>query len=102
MNAQAALALDYIESTNTTVFLTGKAGTGKTTLLQQIKLQAKKKLAVVAPTGGAAINAGGMTIHSFFQIPFGPLIPGGDSRPEIHYSPEKKELLYHLDLLIID
>jgi len=102
VNTKAALALDYIESTNTTVFLTGKAGTGKTTLLQQIKQEAKKKLAVVAPTGVAAINAGGMTIHSFFQIAFGPLIPGGDSRPEIHYSPEKKELLYNLELLIID
>jgi len=102
MNAKAQLALDYIASTNTTVFLTGKAGTGKTTLLQQIKQEAKKKLAVVAPTGVAAINAGGMTIHSFFQIPFGPLIPGGDSRPEVHYSPEKKDLLYNLELLIID
>lgn len=102
MNTQAALAHDYIDSTNTTIFLTGKAGTGKTTLLQQIKREAKKKLAVVAPTGVAAINAGGMTIHSFFQIPFGPLIPGGDSRPEMHYSPEKKELLYNLELLIID
>ena len=102
MNAKAQLALDYVASTNTTVFLTGKAGTGKTTLLQQIKQEAKKKLAVVAPTGVAAINAGGMTIHSFFQIPFGPLIPGGDSRPEVHYSPEKKDLLYNLELLIID
>ena len=102
MNSNAVLALDYIDSTNTTVFLTGKAGTGKTTLLQQIKREAKKKLAVVAPTGVAAINAGGMTIHSFFQIPFGPLIPGGNSRPELHYSPEKKELLYNLELLIID
>ncbi len=102
MNSKAQLALDYIASTNTTVFLTGKAGTGKTTLLQQIKQESKKKLAVVAPTGVAAINAGGMTIHSFFQLPFGPLIPGGDSRPEVHYSPEKKELLYNLDLLIID
>jgi len=102
VNTKAALALDYIDSTNTTIFLTGKAGTGKTTLLQRIKQQAKKKLAVVAPTGVAAINAGGMTIHSFFQIPFGPLIPGGDSRPEMHYSPEKKDLLYNLELLIID
>jgi len=102
VNFKAALTLDYIDSTNTTVFLTGKAGTGKTTLLQQIKQTSKKKLAIVAPTGVAAINAGGMTIHSFFQLPFGPLIPGGDSRPEMHYSPEKKELLYNLALLIID
>jgi len=102
VNTKAILALNYIEFTNTSIFLTGKAGTGKTTLLQQIKQEAKKKLAVVAPTGVAAINAGGMTIHSFFQIPFGPLIPGGNGRPEIHYSPEKKELLYNLELLIID
>ncbi|WP_461452060.1 HRDC domain-containing protein [Mucilaginibacter sp.] len=102
MNLKAVLALDYVAYTNTTVFLTGKAGTGKTTLLQQIKQETKKNLAVVAPTGVAAINAGGMTIHSFFQIAFGPLIPGGDSRPEMHYSPEKKELLYNLELLILD
>jgi hypothetical protein len=102
MNAKAQLARDYVESTNTTVFLTGKAGTGKTTLLQQVKQETKKKMAIVAPTGVAAINAGGMTIHSFFQIPFGPLIPGGNARPEMHYSPEKKELLYNLELLVID
>jgi hypothetical protein len=96
------LAYDYLVSTNTVVFLTGKAGTGKTTFLQRIRSESKKKLAVVAPTGVAAINAGGMTIHSFFQIPFGPLIPAGNSKPELHYSPEKKELLGSLELLIID
>lgn len=96
------LAYDYLESTNTVVFLTGKAGTGKTTFLQRIRAESKKKLAVVAPTGVAAINAGGMTIHSFFQLPFGPIIPSGNSRPEVHYSPEKKELLSSLELLIID
>jgi hypothetical protein len=69
------LAYDYVESTNAVVFLTGKAGTGKTTFLQNLRQTSKKKLAVVAPTGVAAINAGGMTIHSFFQLPFGPLIP---------------------------
>jgi hypothetical protein len=96
------LAFDYVESTNTVVFLTGKAGTGKTTFLQKIRQESKKKLAVVAPTGVAAINAGGMTIHSFFQLSFGPIIPGGNARPEVHYSPEKKDLLAHLELLIID
>jgi hypothetical protein len=96
------LAYDYLASTNTVVFLTGKAGTGKTTFLQRVRAESKKKLAVVAPTGVAAINAGGMTIHSFFQIPFGPLIPAGNSKPELHYSPEKKELLGSLELLIID
>ena len=102
MNPVMQLAFDYVESTNTVVFLTGKAGTGKTTFLQQIRRESKKKLAVVAPTGVAAINAGGMTIHSFFQIPFGPIIPGGNSKPDIHYSEEKKDLLANLELMIID
>jgi hypothetical protein len=101
-NPVMQLAYDYLESTNTVVFLTGKAGTGKTTFLQNLRQNLKKKLAVVAPTGVAAINAGGMTIHSFFQLPFGPLPPGGNERPEVHYSAEKKELLSALELLIID
>ena len=102
MNPVMQLAYDYLESTNTIVFLTGKAGTGKTTFLQQVRQTLKKKLAVVAPTGVAAINAGGMTIHSFFQLPFGPLLPGGSDRPEAHYSQEKKDLLSNLELLVID
>jgi hypothetical protein len=102
MNPVMQLAFDYLESTNTVVFLTGKAGTGKTTFLQQVKQLSKKKLAVVAPTGVAAINAGGMTIHSFFQLSFGPVIPAGNGRPELHYSTEKKDLLAALELLIID
>src|SRR6266571_2745839 len=97
MNPVMQLAYDYLETTNTVVFLTGKAGTGKTTFLQQVRQQSKKKLAVVAPTGVAAINAGGMTIHSLFQLPFGPIIPGGNSRPDAHYSTEKKELLSSLE-----
>ena len=102
MNPVMQLAFDYVESTNTVVFLTGKAGTGKTTFLQQIRQDCKKKLAVVAPTGVAAINAGGMTIHSLFQIPFGPIIPSGDAKPDAYYSAEKRELLENLELLIID
>ncbi|WP_426671882.1 HRDC domain-containing protein [Mucilaginibacter sp. McL0603] len=102
MNPAMALAYDYLESTNTVVFLTGKAGTGKTTFLQKVRQESKKNLAVVAPTGVAAINAGGMTIHSFFQLPFGPIIPSGNGRPEMHYSEEKKDLLANLELLIID
>src|SRR3978361_378442 len=101
-NPAMQLAEDYLESTNTVVFLTGKAGTGKTTFLQNLRQTRKKNLAVVAPTGVAAINAGGMTIHSFFQLPFGPMIPGGAERPEVHYNTEKKELLSALELLIID
>jgi len=102
LNAAMQLANDYLESTNTVVFLTGKAGTGKTTFLQNLRQKSVKKLAVVAPTGVAAINAGGMTIHSFFQLPFGPILPGGTDRPDVHYSAEKKELLASLELLIID
>lgn len=102
LNPAMQLATEYLESTNTVVFLTGKAGTGKTTFLQNLKQTSKKKLAVAAPTGVAAINAGGMTLHSLFQLPFGPLLPGGDERPEMHYNQEKKELLGSLELLIID
>ncbi|MBB6110021.1 HRDC domain-containing protein [Mucilaginibacter lappiensis] len=102
LNPAMQLAVDYLESTNTVIFLTGKAGTGKTTFLQNLKHTSKKKLAVAAPTGVAAINAGGMTIHSLFQLPFGPLLPGGNDRPDTHYSQEKKELLNNLELLIID
>ncbi|HTD98331.1 MAG TPA: HRDC domain-containing protein [Mucilaginibacter sp.] len=102
LNPVMQLACDYLESTNTIVFLTGKAGTGKTTFLQRIRRESKKKLAVVAPTGVAAINASGMTIHSFFQLPFGPIIPSGNGHPVMHYSEEKKDLLTNLELLIID
>jgi len=102
INPAMQLAYNYLDATNTIVFLTGKAGTGKTTFLQQVKQKSKKRLAIVAPTGVAAINAGGMTIHSLFQLSFGPLIPAGDSKPEVHFSPEKKELLGGLELLIID
>lgn len=101
-NPVMQLAFDYVESTNTVIFLTGKAGTGKTTFLKYIKQHSQKKMATVAPTGVAAINAGGMTIHSFFQMPFGPIIPNNTARPELHYSPEKKDLLASLELLIID
>jgi hypothetical protein len=101
-NPTMQLASDYLESTNTVVFLTGKAGTGKTTFLQKLRQASKKQLAIAAPTGVAAINAGGMTIHSLFQLPFGPLLPGGSEQPDMHYSQEKKELLGSLELLIID
>ncbi|NJN78571.1 MAG: AAA family ATPase [Saprospiraceae bacterium] len=75
-NPQIELAYQYIQNTNTNIFLTGKAGTGKTTFLHRIKHESIKRLAVVAPTGVAAINAKGMTIHSLFQLPFGAFIPG--------------------------
>src|SRR6478752_3641043 len=74
-NTLFQLAADYINYSNRSVFLTGKAGTGKTTFLKYIKENVQKQTAVLAPTGVAAINAGGVTIHSFFQLPFGPFIP---------------------------
>lgn len=74
-NAMLKLAADYVQFTNTHIFLTGKAGTGKTTFLRNIRQITHKRMIVVAPTGVAAINAGGVTIHSFFQLPFGPQLP---------------------------
>ena len=68
-------AVAFVNQTGRHLFITGKAGTGKTTFLKYIKENGFKKMAVVAPTGVAAINAGGVTIHSFFQLPFGSFIP---------------------------
>lgn len=98
------LIIDCIEKTNRPLFLTGKAGTGKTTFLRYIRSTTKKNLAVLAPTAVAAINAGGVTIHSFFQVPFGP-IPPTDAFSEFSgksFGAEKAKLIKCLDLLIID
>lgn len=98
------LILDFIKYTNQAIFLTGKAGTGKTTLLRKIKNDVTKSLAIVAPTAVAALNAGGVTMHSFFQIPFGPLppVPAGEDAGNLNYAPDKIKLLKCLELLIID
>jgi len=103
-NPQIDLAFDYVNNTNKNIFLTGKAGTGKTTFLHRIKNEALKRSVVVAPTGVAAINAGGMTIHSFFQLPFGPYLPGNtrDVSRQRKFSGDKIRLIQSLDLLIID
>lgn len=105
-NQDTQLAWQFISETDTSVFLTGKAGTGKTTFLRRLKELQPKRMAVVAPTGVAAINAQGMTIHSFFQLPLGPHVPGvTDQRAEDNYfrmSKEKKNILRTLDLLVID
>ncbi|KPA17956.1 helicase [Candidatus Magnetomorum sp. HK-1] len=74
-NPELKLAFDFAEYTGQNIFLTGKAGTGKTTFLHNFKNKTSKRMIVVAPTGVAAINAGGVTIHSFFQMPFGPFLP---------------------------
>ena len=102
VNEKLDLATNFVLHTNRNIFLTGKAGTGKTTFLHQIKQSNAKRLAVVAPTGVAAINAGGVTIHSLFQLPFGPIIPGSTQKDARRFSREKINLLRTLDLLVID
>jgi len=103
-NEQLQLAEQYIQQTNEHIFLTGKAGTGKTTFLHRLKTVIHKRYVVVAPTGVAAINAKGVTIHSFFQLPFGPFIPGsGESgKRQRKFRKEKQKIIRTLDLLIID
>jgi GTPase SAR1 family protein len=113
-NDQLQLAFDFVQYTCKHIFLTGKAGTGKTTFLHQLKLKSPKRMVVVAPTGVAAINAGGVTIHSFFQMPFGPFIPaeisgnttlGSERTPANNFqkfNKEKISIIKSLDLLVID
>src|SRR4051812_4694038 len=103
-NPEFDLAFDYVRNTGKNIFLTGKAGTGKTTFLHQIKAENSKRLVVTAPTGVAAINAGGMTLHSFFQLGFGLHVPGASrqSDRERRFSREKIQIIRSLDLLVID
>jgi hypothetical protein len=104
-NLELQLAECYVAQTGCNVFLTGKAGTGKTTFLKSLYDKTDKRLIVTAPTGVAAINAGGVTLHSFFQIPLGPFVPGDGAfgnRPQYRFSREKKEIIECLDLLVID
>jgi len=104
-NPELELALNFVEKTDRNIFLTGKAGTGKTTFLHKIKNESLKRLVVVAPTGVAAINAKGVTIHSFFQMPFGPIVPGAEqskSSFKHKFSKTKIDIIRSLDLLIID
>lgn len=95
-------AWDFVEHTGRSIFLTGKAGTGKTTFLKRVVEESKKRIVVVAPTGVAAINAGGMTIHSFFQLPFAPFVPNAQIKSKFDFSKEKRRIIASLDLLIID
>ncbi|MBR3783324.1 MAG: AAA family ATPase [Bacteroidales bacterium] len=109
-NPQTDLARRYVEQTGVSVFLTGKAGTGKTTFLHDIVASTTKRHAVVAPTGVAAINAGGVTIHSFFQLPFDPYLPDVKELVTEYQMPErykalnknKQNIIRTLELLIID
>jgi len=105
-NQELELALNFVEKTDRNIFLTGNAGTGKTTFLHKIKCESLKRLVVVAPTGVAAINAKGVTIHSFFQMPFGPIVPGVEQNNSTSFkhkfSKIKIDIIRSLDLLIID
>jgi hypothetical protein len=101
-NQELRRAWDFVEHTGRSVFLTGKAGTGKTTFLRTVVEQSKKRSIVVAPTGVAAINAGGVTIHSFFQLPFTPYVPNAHIQSKFDFGKEKRRIIASLDLLIID
>lgn len=104
-NPQMLAAWRLVEDTGTNLFLTGKAGTGKTTFLRQLRARSNKRILVAAPTGIAAINAGGVTLHSLFQLPLSPYLPGGDSgqnRKYDRFSKEKRRIIRTADLLVID
>ncbi len=115
-NEMFRLATELVNQSSRNIFLTGKAGTGKTTFLKYIRENCPKQIAVVAPTGVAAINAGGVTMHSFFQLPFSPFIPdvaGFNTQAEettnknsllskLRMTTERKKILQELELLIID
>ncbi|MCD7901581.1 MAG: AAA family ATPase [Bacteroides sp.] len=105
VNTELELAWQCIEHTDSHLFLTGKAGTGKTTFLRKLKNKSPKRMIVVAPTGIAAINAGGVTMHSFFQLSFGPYIPENsfiDQRKIYRFGKDKINIIRSLDLLVID
>ncbi len=101
-------AMQIINYTRRSLFLTGKAGTGKSTFLRYVAENTKKKHVVLAPTGIAAINAGGSTLHSFFRLPFHPLLPNDSRysprniRQTLKYSGAHCKLLREVELIIID
>ncbi len=106
-NSELDMAFEFVYRTNRNVYLTGRAGTGKTTFLNRLRFECPKRMVIVAPTGVAAINAGGVTIHSLFQLPFAPFFPessGLINNPlnAIRYRKQKIRLLRSIDLLVID
>ena len=111
-NAKLDMVDKFVRYTNMNIFLTGKAGTGKTTFLRGLAENPTKRMVILAPTGVAAINAGGQTIHSFFQLEFGPQIPEDSAgRDAIHhvsavqyqkFSAVKLKIIRSLELLVID
>jgi hypothetical protein len=100
------LAYRFVTETNENIFLTGKAGTGKTTFLKYLKDNSTKNIIVAAPTGVAAINAGGVTLHSLFQLPFHPFLPTNNNKEDllakIRYNKQRQQLLRKMELLVID
>ena len=107
-NQELQQALQIIQFTRRSLFLTGKAGTGKSTFLRYIAAHTRKKHIILAPTGIAAINAGGSTLHSFFKLPFHPLLPNDTQysprniRKTLKYNSEKIKIIRELELIIID
>jgi ATP-dependent DNA helicase PIF1 len=101
-NAHFKLAFDALENTNECIFITGKAGTGKSTFLRHFVANTKKQVVVLAPTGIAAINAGGSTVHSFFRLPFRPIVQDDEEIHRFSKSTEKFKILHKMDTLIID
>lgn len=105
-NRELELAKSFVDNTNRSIFLTGKAGTGKTTFLHRLKTNSLKRMIVVAPTGVAAINAKGVTIHSFFQMPFGPILPDAALNTSTGFNRKfgkiKINIIKSMDLLVID
>lgn len=106
VNKELDFAWEFVNNTNQSVFLTGKAGTGKTTFLYRLKTESLKRMVVVAPTGVAAINAKGTTIHSFFQLPFGPILPNEEFNNSSGFNRKlnktKINIIKSMDLLVID
>jgi DNA polymerase III epsilon subunit-like protein len=101
-------AFSFIENTKNSIFLTGKAGTGKTTFLKYLRNNLNKKIVSLAPTGVAAINAGGQTINSFFQLPFRPFLPDDSQLQKdniykfLKYTTNKRDIIRSIDILVID
>jgi ATP-dependent exoDNAse (exonuclease V) alpha subunit len=106
INENFSLAFRFVTETNENIFLTGKAGTGKTTFLKYLKENCSKNIVIAAPTGVAAINAGGVTLHSLFQLPFYPFIPSPAGKNELlqrlRFTTRRIDLIRKMDLLVID
>jgi ATP-dependent exoDNAse (exonuclease V) alpha subunit len=102
LSSQAQRAFEMIELGHRSVLVTGKAGTGKSSFIRYLMQNTKKGAVVCAPTGIAAINARGVTIHSFFQLPFGPLQPNDERLYHLRINPKKRKILSELELLVLD